>query len=80
MTTTSPEDRFYGEDLRCTACGEHLADPHAPECDERFEAVHGDGGVDRAPHPSRNLRTAGPYPSSPSGRVRPSWEHLGHEQ
>lgn len=22
----------YDEDNRCTLCGEHLANPHAPEC------------------------------------------------
>ncbi|KXO95860.1 hypothetical protein AXK56_16755 [Tsukamurella pulmonis] len=39
---TAPEDRYYDESLLCTACGEHFADPHAPECDEQFEAAHGD--------------------------------------
>lgn len=40
VPASDPENRSYDADLRCTACGEHVADPHAPECDERYEAAH----------------------------------------
>lgn len=25
-------DREYDENNECTECGEHIADPHAPQC------------------------------------------------
>lgn len=35
MTTTAVQTRRqtgYDADNRCTTCGEHIADPHAPGC------------------------------------------------
>lgn len=30
--TQRKEPPMYDQDDRCTSCGEHIADPHAPEC------------------------------------------------